>query len=89
MGWRYRQILTLCREGRNTEALQLQSKCNAIIDLLVEAGVFPGIKYILHRMGIIASPRSRKPLTAVDEKYYGALDQIAATLLEENRTLLG
>lgn len=85
MGWRYKKIWTLFREGKNREALQVQSKCNVIIDSLVEAGVFPGIKYILHRMGIIASPRCRAPFTAVDPAYHAVFDKIARELIEESR----
>ncbi|WP_316980146.1 N-acetylneuraminate lyase [Shumkonia mesophila] len=85
MGWRYKKLWALFKEGRNEEALQVQSRCNAIIDVLVEAGVFPGIKFILHRMGIIGSPYCRAPFTAVDPIYHDTFAALADGLIEESR----
>jgi 4-hydroxy-tetrahydrodipicolinate synthase len=43
-------------------------------DLYVEANPIP-LKYALHKMGLIASPELRLPLTALDAKYHSVVDQ--------------
>ncbi|MBC8158117.1 MAG: N-acetylneuraminate lyase [Alphaproteobacteria bacterium] len=84
MGGRYKRIWDLANDGNVKEALSVQSQCNTVIDVLVEAGVFPGIKFILHRMGIIASARCREPFGEVDPVHHNALGRIADALMEES-----
>jgi len=83
MGGRYVRMRQALAAGQVQEAMRLQSACNEVIDLLVEAGVFPGLKFMLHHMGVIASPRSRAPLLPVAERFHAPLRQTADTLMAE------
>jgi N-acetylneuraminate lyase len=83
MGWRYRELWRLIEGGDNKAALQLQGKCNAVIDLLASAGVFPAIKFVLHKMGIIKTPNCRHPLGCVKESYAVELSKVAKELARE------
>ena len=83
MGGRYVRIQQAVAAGNVPEAMALQSACNQVIGLLVEAGVFPAIKLMLHHMGVIASPRCRAPLADVSEGTETRLRQVAEALLAE------
>ncbi len=83
MGGRYIRIQQALAGGRVQDAMRLQSACNQVIDLLVEAGVFPAIKVMLHHMGIIAGPQCRAPLARVPDSTIGRLRQTADMLLAE------
>ncbi|MFC0409966.1 N-acetylneuraminate lyase [Roseomonas elaeocarpi] len=83
MGGRYRRMQQALAAGQVEEAMRLQSACNEVIDLLVQAGVFPGLKFMLHHMGVIASPRTRAPLLPVAEQFHAPLRQTADTLMAE------
>lgn len=83
MGWRYRQLWQALNAGRLDEARRLQGLCNGVIDVLVQAGVFPALKFILHEMGIIASARCRAPFTPVAAAFHEPLRAIARQLREE------
>ncbi|PWT80831.1 MAG: N-acetylneuraminate lyase [Acidobacteria bacterium] len=83
MGWRYRDLRTLLESGDNKAALQKQAECNEVIDLLAAGGVFPSIKFILHKMGIIRTPNCRRPLGAVRESCVTELNRVADTLITE------
>jgi N-acetylneuraminate lyase len=63
--------------------MHLQSECNKVIDLLIKAGVFRGLKTILHYMDVVAEPLCRKPFAPVDEQYLPALKALAAKLQAE------
>ena len=83
MGGRYQRIRHALAAGQVQKAMALQSACNAVIDQLVAAGVFPAIKFMLHHMGVIASAECRAPLAQVPETAMPALRQLAETLLSE------
>jgi len=83
MGWRYKKLWQLIEQGNMPEALALQAQCNQVIDLLVQAGVFPGIKFILQQMGIIETAVCRSPFSPVESSYHQALSQVAQQLLAE------
>jgi dihydrodipicolinate synthase/N-acetylneuraminate lyase len=54
-----------------------------VIDLLVAAGVFPALKFMLHHLGVIATPRSRAPLAPVDARFHAELREVAEALVAE------
>ena len=83
MGWRYQAIAKAVREGDNATAQRLQSECNTVIDLLIKAGVFRGLKTVLHYMDVVSVPLCRKPFAPVDEKYLPELKALADQLLAE------
>lgn len=85
MGWRYRAIAKAVREGDNATAQRLQSECNTVIDLLIKAGVFRGLKTVLHYMDVVSVPLCRKPFAPVDEKFVPALKALAEQLMAEKR----
>lgn len=80
LGARYRTLWALIREGRMAEARAIQSQCNAVIDELVRVGVFPGLKYLMWRLGVIDTPVCRRPLATLSAATAGRLDEIAAGL---------
>jgi N-acetylneuraminate lyase len=65
----------------------MQAKCNEVIDLLVSGGVFPSIKFILYKMGIIRTPHCRRPLGAVKDSCLVDLSRVATALLREFKEL--
>ncbi|MBC2666736.1 N-acetylneuraminate lyase [Novosphingobium flavum] len=83
MGARYVELLRRFRAGDNAGALEMQGRCNAVLDALVTHGVFPSLKYLLYRMKIIATPVCRAPLDRIDGAAARALDAIAAELSAE------
>lgn len=87
MGWRYLQIMQAIEQQDIARAQQLQSECNQVIDLLIQAGVFRGLKMVLHFMGIITNPLCRKPFAPVSPEYIPALRALADTLSEEFASL--
>lgn len=86
MGWRYLAIKRAIQEGDVQRAMQLQSECNKVIDLLIKVGVFRGLKTLLHYMDIVAVPLCRKPFAPVDEQYLPELKALAAQLQKERST---
>jgi N-acetylneuraminate lyase len=82
-GRRFRALLDLIASGRNREALALQGRINAVIDTLVTAGVFPALKHVLWKQGVIANPACRAPLPPVAPAHYAALDAIVSELAAE------
>ena len=60
-GLALRAIAKAVREGDNATAQRLQSECNKVIDLLIKAGVFRGLKTVLHYMDVVSVPLCRKP----------------------------
>ncbi len=83
MGWRYQGIVRALKEGDIATAKALQVKCNEVIDLLVNVGVFRGLKTVLHYMDVIDVPLCRKPFAPVDEQYLPALRALAQRLQQE------
>jgi N-acetylneuraminate lyase len=80
MGSRYIELAANLQAGDVDAAQMLQSECNAVIDELVRVGVFPGLKYMLYRQGVIDTPVCRKPLPTLSSASAGRLDEIAAQL---------
>ena len=87
MGWRYRKLWDLVESGQNKAALKMQSRCNEVIDLLVSGGVFPSIKFILYKMGVIRTPHCRRPLGRVKESNAVELSRVAERLNAELKEL--
>ncbi|SAH22041.1 N-acetylneuraminate lyase [Enterobacter hormaechei] len=56
-----------------------------MIDLLIKAGVFRGLKTVLHYMDVVSVPLCRKPFAPVDEKFVPALKALAEQLMAEKR----
>lgn len=82
-GRRFRALADLIKAGRNAEALALQGRINAVVDAMVAAGVFPALKHMLWRMGVIANPACRAPLPPVAEAHFATLEALAAALKAE------
>jgi N-acetylneuraminate lyase len=76
MAPRYIRLLAAFRAGDLPLASKLQAEANAIIKVLLDVGVYPGIKHILKRQGFDVGECRRpfRPLTA-DEK--SRLDEIS------------
>ena len=85
MGGKYLKLQEQLAAGNVAAAADVQSACNAVIDELVRVGVFPGLKYLLHRLGVIATPVCRKPLATLSVATSGALDRIAERLTAWDR----
>lgn len=85
MGWRYQGIVSALASGDLPRAQQLQSECNKVIDLLIQTGVFRGLKTVLHYMDVVDVPLCRKPFAPVDEKFLPALKGLAEQLMAEQR----
>ncbi|EGO0724455.1 N-acetylneuraminate lyase [Escherichia coli] len=83
MGWRYKGIVNALQRGDIKLAQHLQTECNKVIDLLIQTGVFRGLKTVLHYMGVIDVPLCRKPFFGVNEKYLPELKLLAKNLTEE------
>jgi N-acetylneuraminate lyase len=82
MGRRWLELERGVRAGDLPAAAAMQSRCNAVIDELVKVGVFPGLKSLLHRQGVIETPCCRKPLATLTPATSGRLDDVARTLSE-------
>lgn len=72
--------------GDLAAARALQARGNAVIDALVAAGVFPGLKYLMHRLGVIATPLCRRPMATLTPDTGAMLHAIAATLHPQSRS---
>jgi N-acetylneuraminate lyase len=81
IGSNYVELLRRLERGDVTGAHAMQATSNALIDVLVEVGVFPGLKYILHRLGVIKTPVCRKPLetlsASTSERLNAAIESFA------------
>jgi N-acetylneuraminate lyase len=77
MGRIYLALAADLKAGDVAAAAAKQSRCNAVIDELVRVGVFPGLKYLLQRLGVIATSVCRKPLATLARADSGGLDEIA------------
>jgi N-acetylneuraminate lyase len=69
MGRLFVRIFDALKAGDMAGALALQSRANAVIDVLVEVGVFPGTKAMLKILGLDCGPCRRPfaPLTAAQQ----------------------
>jgi N-acetylneuraminate lyase len=75
MAEKFVTIAKLYESKQMQEAKQIQIEANRIIDLLIEGGVFPGIKYILGLMGIDCG-ECRKPFHPVSDSIKKQLRRI-------------
>lgn len=82
MGRKYLDLAAHLKAGNIFAAAQVQSACNTVIDELVRTGVFPGLKYLLHRLGVLDTPVCRKPLTTLTTATSGRLDEITSELAD-------
>ncbi|KAA0970151.1 N-acetylneuraminate lyase [Aureimonas fodinaquatilis] len=80
MGGRYLAMRQMFESGDMAGALDMQGRCNKVIDALIQPGVFPALKYVLYRMGIIQTPVCRDPLETLQGTSFTTLDAIAAEL---------
>jgi N-acetylneuraminate lyase len=80
LGARYLGLWAKLLSGDVEGARSIQSDCNAVIDELVRVGVFPGLKFLLYRLGVIITPVCRRPLATLSAASAGRLDDIAARL---------
>lgn len=70
----YLGIETAVKAGDIEEARRLQGKANALIAILLQTGVMPGLKHALNRMGIPVGP-CRAPFSEPDPDALKLLDQ--------------
>jgi N-acetylneuraminate lyase len=82
MGQRWIELRRRVEDGDVHGALEIQSRCNAVIDVLVELGVFPALKYLMARMGVIRTRRCRAPMETLGVTVE-RLDRIACELADE------
>ncbi|MCZ3374327.1 N-acetylneuraminate lyase [Rhizobium sp. AG207R] len=80
MGGRYLKMVEKLKANDVAGAASIQSACNEVIDELVRVSVFPGVKYLLYRLGVIDTPVCRKPLSTLSSSTCGRLDEIATGL---------
>ncbi|MGF1777381.1 N-acetylneuraminate lyase [Vibrio nomapromontoriensis] len=57
-------------------AKKLQREANKVIDTLVDAGVIPGLKYVLKLKGVLSSEVCRRPFNAVSDDSKSQLAQL-------------
>jgi N-acetylneuraminate lyase len=82
MGQRWVELRRRLEAGDVHGALEIQSRCNAVIDVLVEFGVFPALKYLMARMGVIRTARCRAPMETIGTTVE-RLDRIAREFAAE------
>lgn len=83
MGRIYSQLMGKLTQGDVVGARGFQSQANDVLDELVRIGVFPGLKYLAHRLGVIETPVCRKPLATLRDATSGRLNEIATRLAED------
>lgn len=81
MGSLFVQMWNAVRAGRLDEARALQTRANAVIDVLIEVGVFPGTKALLQWQGLDCGP-CRAPFSALQEAQRAKLEQVAREVLQ-------
>lgn len=74
MSERYQDIKKAYDEGRLTDAGNMQSEVNTIIEALISCGVMPSIKYILSKQGIPCG-NCRPPFSTLTEEQKALLDR--------------
>jgi N-acetylneuraminate lyase len=79
MGRRWVEMRRRIEAGDLRGAFELQSQGNAVIDVLVEFGVFPSLKYLLARLGVIKTPLCRAPMESYG-RTVAKLDELAREL---------
>lgn len=75
MPHKYKAIQAAYERGDNSAVAAMQADVNKIIDILIKAGVNPGIKYLLSKRGIPCGD-CRPPFGKLTEKVMKLLDSI-------------
>lgn len=79
-----RRVMALARAlaaGETARAQELQRDMNRLIDLLVEVGVMPGLKFLLSLWGLPMGP-CRPPFLPLDAAAKARLEEAAQTMLD-------
>jgi N-acetylneuraminate lyase len=80
MGNLFVQMWNAVRAGQLDQARALQTRANAVIDVLIDVGVFPGTKAILQLQGLDCGP-CRAPFGALTQAHHAKLAQIVKSHL--------
>jgi N-acetylneuraminate lyase len=80
MGNLFVQMWNAVRAGQLDQARALQTRANAVIDVLIEVGVFPGTKAMLQLQGLDCGP-CRAPFGALTEAQRAKLAQVVKSHL--------
>jgi len=78
MGHLFVEMYAAMQAGDLPRAQALQIKANAVIDVLVEVGVFPGTKAMLKMLGLDCGP-CRRPFAPLTVAQYQKVEQIMAS----------
>lgn len=82
MGRLFVRIFDALKAGDMTRALALQSRANAVIDVLVDVGVFPGTKAMLKLLGLDCGP-CRRPFAPLTAAQQACVEAIVASHLRD------
>ena len=82
MGRLFVRIFDALKAGDLPTALVLQSRANAVIDVLVEVGVFPGTKAMLKILGLDCGP-CRRPFAELTPTQLARVEAIVASHLRD------
>ena len=85
MGRLFVDLLDAMRRGDLAGARALQTRANAVIDVLIEVGVFPGTKAMLKILGIDCGP-CRRPFSPLTAAYQTKVADIVASNMVINHT---
>lgn len=85
MGRLFVDMLAALRRGDMAGAQALQTHANAVIDVLIEVGVFPGTKAILKILGLDCGP-CRRPFSLLSEVQLNKVEAIVASHLVISHT---
>lgn len=80
MGRIFVQMFDALKQGDLPRARALQTQANAVIDVLIEVGVFPGTKALLKILGVDCGP-CRRPFAPLTGAQHAKLEAIAASHL--------
>ena len=75
MGGLFVAMYEALRAGQLPQARALQTRANAVIDVLIEVGVFPGTKAMLKLMGVDCGP-CRRPFAALSAAQQARIEAI-------------
>ena len=85
MGRLFVDLLDAMRRGDLAGARALQTRANAVIDVLIEVGVFPGTKAMLKILGIDCGP-CRRPFSPLTAAHQTKVADIVASNMVINHT---
>lgn len=80
-GGTFVKLLKAFREGRLDDARALQRNINAVIEVLLEHGVFQSLKYLLSLQGV-SMGACRKPFAPLEKRAIEGLERLAAILAD-------